>query len=281
MADCIEALACPLCGETMTLTDGAVRCSSGHAFDVARQGYVNLLLPGTHAGTADTAEMVAARAAFLGAGHFASLIERTAEAVAEAASGVPGCIVDVGAGTGEYLAAALGRMPGRCGIALDVSKYACRRAARIDGVTAAVGDAWGTLPLQDSSAAVVVSVFAPRNPAEFARVLAPGGALVVLTPNPGHLGSLVAALGLVTVEPGKDERLESQLAPFFRKDVSVRVDDELHLRRTEVTALVGMGPSARHVEPAELAARIGRLTEPVTTAVSVTLGTWRNTRGAR
>lgn len=279
---CEEVLECPHCMAPLTSEGAALRCAAGHSFDVARQGYVNLLPPKAHTGTADTPGMVAARIAFFAAGHFAPLIERTAEVVARAAENAEGCIVDVGAGTGEYLAAALARMPGRSGLALDVSKHACRRAAQAgEAIGAVVCDAWGRLPLKDESAAAIMSVFAPRNPAEFSRVLVSGGALVVVAPNPDHLASLVGPLGLVTVEPGKAERLEAQLEPCFGMAGSERYERELLLSRQEVTALVGMGPSARHISEEELAAQLGQMDEPIATTLSVTIGTWTNKEGCR
>ncbi|MEV4454854.1 putative RNA methyltransferase, partial [Microbispora sp. NPDC049633] len=71
LADVIDHLVCPACGTAIHLADGSVRCARGHSFDVARQGYVNMLT--RPAGTADTPAMVAARARFLEAGHYAPL----------------------------------------------------------------------------------------------------------------------------------------------------------------------------------------------------------------
>lgn len=275
MADWIDALACPVCGSELMRRDATLGCGSAHAFDLARQGYVNLLLPGTHTGTADSAEMVAARHAFFEAGHYRPLIDRVAELAAETAGGVPGAVVDAGAGTGEYLAATLDRLPERCGIALDLSKYACRRAAGAHArAGAVVCDTWGRLPLRDGSAAVVLNVFAPRNAAEFARVLAPEGTLVVVTPRAAHLGSLVERFGLVTVDPRKDERVEEQLEPLFTRESAEAFERELRLTAEEAALVVAMGPSARH--SAGESARAGHLgTEPVGTFLSVTISVWR------
>lgn len=279
---CERALACPHCQAALALSDGVLRCQEGHAFDVARQGYVNLLVPGTHTGTADTPEMIAARMAWFATGHFRPLVDRVAGVVAALAEHAEGCIVDMGAGTGEYLAAALVRLPGREGLALDVSKHACRRAAQVgERVGAVVCDAWGKLPLADGSAAIIMSIFAPRNPSEFARVLAGGGALVIVTPNAGHLASLVEFLQLVTVEPKKDQRLETQLAPYFSPTGAEQFEYELLLSRGEAAWLAGMGPSARHVSGDELNARLAAMEEPIATRVSVTIGTWRHKEGNR
>ena len=178
LADVSGLLQCPVCSSGLALGDGAVRCGAGHSFDVARQGYVNLV-----PGNGDSAEMVEAREAFLGAGHFRPL---TGALVAEAMNvEAAGAVVDVGAGTGHHLAYVLATPPERPGVALDTSTAALRRAARIHPRAAAVGaDAWKPLPLRDGIAAIVLSVFAPRNPDELARILAPGGALLAVTPRP-------------------------------------------------------------------------------------------------
>src|SRR5699024_6366723 len=96
------------------------------------------------------------------------------------------------------------------GIGVDASKPAVRAAARAHPRAAAVlADAWGGLPLADASAHLIMSVFAPRNSAAYRRVLAPGGAVLVVAPQPGHLAELVEALGLVRVDDRKGERIAS------------------------------------------------------------------------
>ncbi|WP_211266966.1 putative RNA methyltransferase [Nonomuraea candida] len=90
LADIVEYLICPVCRADLRLHGGVVRCAGGHAFDVAKQGYVSLLVGSRPPGTADSAEMVAARAAFLDAGHYAPLAEAVADAVAEAVADAVG-----------------------------------------------------------------------------------------------------------------------------------------------------------------------------------------------
>src|SRR4051812_49904109 len=104
--------------------------------------------------------MVQARAAFLSSGAFDPLGEAVAAAVAHAAGEAgPGAVVELGAGTGWYLAAAIDRLPARVGVAVDISKAALRRAARAHPRVAAVGaDAWRAIPLRDGCAAVVLGV---------------------------------------------------------------------------------------------------------------------------
>lgn len=269
-------LACPLCGGTLTREEATYRCPAGHSYDVARQGYVNLLPPSAHTGTADTPEMLDARQSVLAGLHFRPLVEHVAEAVASTARDRPGCIVDVGAGTGEYLAAVLGLLPGRAGIAFDISRHACRRSARAHlAITSAVCDAWQYLPLADGVASVIMSVFAPRNAEEFARVLVPGGAVVIVAPAPDHLGELVDALALVTVDAGKADRLERKFGSLFERTSTERYTASARLSAGEAAAITGMGPSARHLDEGELERRLAGHPAGIETRISVDIQTWR------
>jgi 23S rRNA (guanine745-N1)-methyltransferase len=257
LAALIPYVRCPVCAEGLAQAQGALRCPRGHSFDQARQGYVHLAAgPVTHPG--DTAAMVEARAEFLAAGHYAFI----AHALAQYAG--PGLVVDVGTGTGYYLAAVLDAHPDAVGLAVDVSKPALRRAARAHLRAGAVlADAWRGLPVVERGAAVLLNVFAPRNGPEFARVLAPGGAALVVTPALDHLAELVEALDLLRVDPVKDERVAATLTPWLVERESAVHERTLRLSHKEVTALVAMGPSAWHTGPEALAERIAALPEPV------------------
>jgi 23S rRNA (guanine745-N1)-methyltransferase len=266
--DVLHLLVCPHCGAALARAGGSVACPAGHSFDVARQGYVSLV-----PGNADTAAMVAAREAFLGAGHFEPLAEALcAEAERLLADAGPGCVLDLGAGTGWHLARVLERVPGRPGLALDLSKHALRRAARAHPrIGAVVCDAWRPLPVRDSVAALALSVFAPREPSELARVLRPDATLLVVTPAKDHLAELVSALGLLGIEADKRERLGERLGPHFELRSRSEVTWPLELDRAAARNAVLMGPSAVHLDAVELETRIAALPEvsAVTAAVEI------------
>jgi 23S rRNA (guanine745-N1)-methyltransferase len=273
--DLLPLLRCPHCSAGLERAGEAVRCEAGHSFDVARQGYLSLLGREGTAHTGDTAEMVAARERFLRAGHF----ERLAAALGEAVAGAgapPTCLLDLGAGTGWYLSRVLDRLNEARGLALDVSKPALRRAARAHPRLAAVAaDGWGPLPLRDGVVAAVLNVFAPRNPRETARVLRPGGLAAIVTPAPGHLAELVEALGLLQVGDRKDERLADQLVPHLEVVGARHLEWRLTIDRAGARDAAAMGPSAFHIDPAELAERVGALPQAVdaTAAMTITLAT--------
>ncbi|MFC5754807.1 putative RNA methyltransferase [Actinomadura rugatobispora] len=272
LADVVEHLACPVCGDSLALQTSALRCPAGHAFDIARQGYANLLSGHARPGTADTPEMVRARESFLGAGHFAPLTELLSDRVA----GPLEVVLDAGAGTGHYLRSVLDRSPGAVGLALDISKHAARRAARAHPrIGAIVADLWRPLPVRSAAADAILNVFAPRNAAEFQRVLKPGGTLYAVTPSERHLGTLVSSLGLLTVDEQKTERMDTALADRFTLETREGLETEVMMTRDDAATLVGMGPSAHHVPAEELDKRLAELPDPLPVPLSFVLSVYR------
>ena len=270
----VAVLACPVCGQPLAPDAAGLRCAAGHAFDRARQGHVTLLPPGGSPHEGDSAAMVADRAAFLAAGHYAGI---TAALAGAALAGPPvRTLVDLGGGTGAHLAGVLDRAPDAAGVVLDASRYAARRAARAHPrAMAVVADSWARWPLRDAAVDRVLVVFAPRNGAEAARVLAPGGRLVVVTPAADHLTELVGPLGLLTVDPAKADRLAAGMAGHLEPAGATTHREVLSLDHAAVATLVGMGPHARHLDAAELGERVAALPAAVPVTVAVDVTTWQ------
>ena len=240
-------LRCPNCWSPLMDTGAALRCEHGHSFDIARQGYA-ALLPGGRPHAGDSAAMVADRADFLSAGHYAFLAEALAAAAQTAIPDGRPLVVDAGTGTGYYLARVLDALPGADGVGLDVAPPALRRAARAHPRAGAVlADLWQRLPLADGCAGLVLDVFAPRNGAEFRRILHPDGALLVVTPAADHLAELVEGFGLLRVDRDKAGRVGASLDPHFTATSTTTLRHAMTLSAHEVRSLIGMTPSARHV----------------------------------
>ena len=256
-------------------------CGNGHRFDAARQGYLNLGTTRMPAG--DDAAMVARRLEVAEAGVYAPLTDHLVEVARDhlaPAAGEQRLIVDVGAGPGVHLARILEAVGDHHGIAVDASRYAARRAARAHpAITAIVADVWAGLPIADDAVDLLLDVFAPRNGAEFARILAPTGVLVLVTPRPGHLGELTRALGLLGVDPEKTRRVDDELADRFTRREGRPLTWEMSLDRSVATAVATMGPSAHHLDPRALTTGLQRLDWPqtVTGDVEVAVYTPRTT----
>jgi 23S rRNA (guanine745-N1)-methyltransferase len=274
--DALAALRCPLCAAALTRADRALRCERAHAFDLSRQGYVNLDVGGDRAGTADTPEMVAARERFLARGHYAAIAEALSSFAARyEPAGQPGIVLDLAGGTGYYLSAVLDRVTARTGVCMDVSKPALRRAARAHPRGTAVGcDVWRALPVADRSAMIVLSAFGPRNTGETIRVLAPDGVFLLVTPTTAHLREVIEDLGMLTVDPDKPRRLAVGMA-----GMNLAADQTLTYRvaltHADLGDLVAMGPSAHHVDPGQFADRVTGLPDPLPVTVSVRVAAYR------
>lgn len=261
--------ACPVCGEALLLDDFAWVCPNRHSFDLAREGYVNLLLANQKRSRepGDSAEMVQSRSRFLGRGHYAPLAERLTEIVGELAADAapPLEVLDSGCGEGYFLARVRRGIEER-GIAarlrgIDVSRPAVRAAARRDPALFLAVASVHRLPVLTSSLDVLLRVLAPTDATEFRRVLRPTGHLLSATPGPGH----IFALRELVYETPKARAAESPPNGF----TLVREETlafPIHLTGPkDALDLLAMTPYYWHA-PQEAQARIGRVEALETTA---------------
>jgi 23S rRNA (guanine745-N1)-methyltransferase len=130
---------------------------------------------------------------------------------------------------------------------MDLSPAAVGRTIRsYDRVDGLVADVWSPLPLKDGAADTILNVFAPRNAAEFHRVLRPRGLLLVVVPQPAHLRELRESGLAVEMQADKAAQLTSSLADVFRPELHEQIERTLLLSPSEVASLIGMGPSSHH-----------------------------------
>ena len=279
LASIAARLRCPACHQPLALVRRSLTCRRGHNYDVAGAGYVTLNAPDRRPAVGDDAGMLAARAATEDAGRFGPLTAALA-AEAQRVGGDRGVILDVGAGTGHHLARLLDTLTYADGVALDASRDAARRAARAHARIAAVrSDVWQQIPLGTAEVDLALSVFAPRNAAEFARVLRPAGVLIVATPEVEHLREL-AMLHNIRVDPRKAERIRRQLGPPLHVQRFRRITWTLELSRQEAGAMLRMGPAGRHLRP-DLPDRLDRLQEPIRVTAAVQLRTFQRSASPR
>jgi len=241
---------CPLCRQPLHRQPRVWRCPGEHSFDVAREGYVNLL-PVQHKHSrepGDSAAMVTARREFLQAGHYQPLREALVELLRPLGAG---SLLDVGCGEGWYTSA----LPAVAGevIGLDIAKAAVQSAAkRHRGITWLVGSA-AHLPFADAALDLVCSLFTPLVEPEMQRVLRPGGHALVVTPAPDHLWSLRERL-FVEVRPHEPDKF----LPGFEAQFDLRTRQELgfalSLGQADLRRLLAMTPYAWKAKPERRAA---------------------------
>ncbi len=250
----VDVLACPVCESAMGVSYGRLSCSAGHSFDVAKAGYVNLLPPQhrTRGIEGDVPEMLRARRRFLDAGYYEPLRDaiagevRAALAARDLAS--PACVIETGCGEGYYIGG-LGEAagPGTVLLGTDLSKTAASMAARrYRDVLFFVSDVHRRLYLRSGAASLLLDVFAPRNPSESARVLEPGGTVLVVIPSAAHLAEVRAAVGLLDIQPEKERLVIESFAAGFDLAARAEVRYPLDLPPDAVADLVAMGPSRWH-----------------------------------
>jgi 23S rRNA (guanine745-N1)-methyltransferase len=210
-------LACTVrgCQQALTRTDQRLSCVAGHSFDIARRGYISLLQPQDRRSAApgDTKEAVAARARLLQAGIGRGVIE----AIVARRPSTEGTLVaaDLGCGSGELLAA-LAAARAVCGVGVDLSTAAAGAAARrFPSLTWIVANVDRGVPLLDDSVHLVTSLNGRRNADECARVLMPGGILVVAVPSPDDLIELRAQVQGEAVARDRTDAVVSEHAARF------------------------------------------------------------------
>lgn len=192
-------LVCPIDEKRLVLKQKQLVCENGHAFDIARQGYVNLL-PVQHKRSkqpGDSKDMVLARTRFLNSGYYEPLAARLAELVSLQ---IPGtghtCLLDAGCGEGYYPDFLLNALKARPGngelsfIGLDISKDAIVQAAkRSRQITWLVGTNRQP-PVEQASLDIILCVFGFHNFEAFASKLRPGGKVILVDPGVEHLQEL-------------------------------------------------------------------------------------------
>lgn len=187
-------LICPVCKKSLSRIDKSYRCESGHCFDIAKSGYVNLLL-GSSQGKrhGDDKLMVVSRRELLNKGYYDPLASEIA-ACADKYSENSVSLLDAGCGEGKYTLDILNRLKasGKQAdiVGIDISKDALMYAAkRSKEFTLAVASS-AALPIGDMCTDIVLNIFSPFMDKEFHRVLKPDGVLIRVYPLRRHLWEL-------------------------------------------------------------------------------------------
>lgn len=208
---------CPLDGQALTANDRTLRCPRGHSFDLAKEGYWNLLLVQQKASLdpGDNKEMVDARRRFLAAGHFAPIAHKLADwARGLAPETEQPKILDAGCGEGYFLSALKQAMPGADLAGIDISKWAIKAAAKNHKNIAWAVASTKQLPFAKQSLDATLCLFGFPFWESFRSTLAEGGHVLLVDPAPDHLLEL-RELAYDTVKATNLSSIESALASGF------------------------------------------------------------------
>jgi 23S rRNA (guanine745-N1)-methyltransferase len=224
-------LICPVrgCGAPLAWEAKRCACPRGHAFDAARSGYVNLMLPQDKRSRTpgDSAEAVRERGRLLDRGFGAHILDALS-AMLEALGASGATALDVGCGEGFFLSALAARFQLR-GYGADLSTAALTAAAkRNNSIRWIAANADRRLPFADGSFDLVLSITSRKNAGELARLLAPDGRLIVAVPGRDDLAELRAAALGAAVERDRCPRTREILGGRF--ELEERVEARARIR---------------------------------------------------
>ena len=262
-------LLCPICAAPLRQTDKTFRCDAGHSFDMARQGYINLLPvqnkrslnPG------DTREQVLSRRAFLEAGFYAPIAQALCDAARDLKCAGP--ILDVGCGEGWYSAQLAEALDAPL-LGLDISKEAVRcAAAKYKNAQWVCGSA-ARLPVADGSVGLLTSLFALTVPEEFKRVLRPEGYYFQVLAQEDHLLGLKSIIYPTLTHKEKNTTPD---LPGFTLVRQIPIHFTFTVEGEQVQNLLSMTPHVYRISK-EGAQRLAE-TETLTDTASAVLNVYR------
>lgn len=192
-------LACPIDGEKLLQHDKQLVCENGHSFDIAKQGYVNLL-PVQHKRSkqpGDSKAMVLARTQFLDTGIYQAIADRLSDIVSKLISEDSDvCLLDAGCGEGYYfdtVFSALNNLQGTARlsfIGLDISKDAILQATKRNKKISWVVGTNRKPPVEEKSVDIILCLFGFLSAEGFSKILKPGGKIILVDPGDSHLKEL-------------------------------------------------------------------------------------------
>lgn len=244
----MSIIICPFCKSILEDSlERSYQCENNHTFDIAKQGYINLL-PVNQKKSKDPGDnemMITARRNFLELGFYDPLIESIKDSAATKLTFDTKDIVafDAGCGEGYYSEKALNNLPDLNTkiFGTDISKFAVKNAARKYKKNFYFVSSVYNLPIADASTDIILSVFSPIKAEEFKRILSKDGYVIVVTPAPNHLREM-AELIYETFKPhtvNAEEKMTSEFELIENKRTTFKIDLK---NSTDILSLLKMTP---------------------------------------
>ena len=240
------------------------RCNNQHSFDLAREGYLNLLLAQNKRSRnpGDSDEMIRSRQRFLNAGYYQPLSDAIVTAVAKAASGPEQTVLDLGCGEGYYMhhlrialdsRAPESKAPNQNTtklnlLGMDISKLAVRLAAKRKMDARLAVDSVYTIPLFENRIDTAISVFSPISVEETARVLKPNGQLIMVGPGAEHLSGLTSLIYERSLPHGGNTASLEKASQFNLLE-QIEIKQSIVVSGSDILDLLKMTPYYWHSRP--------------------------------
>jgi 23S rRNA (guanine745-N1)-methyltransferase len=240
------------------------RCNNQHSFDLAREGYLNLLLAQNKRSRnpGDSDEMIRSRQRFLNAGYYQPLSDAIVTAVAKAASGPEQTVLDLGCGEGYYMHQLRIALDSRAPeskapnqnttklnlLGMDISKLAVRLAAKRKMDARLAVDSVYTIPLFENRIDTAISVFSPISVEETARVLKPNGQLIMVGPGAEHLSGLTSLIYEQSLPHGGNTASLEKASQFNLLE-QIEIKQSIVVSGSDILDLLKMTPYYWHSRP--------------------------------
>jgi 23S rRNA (guanine745-N1)-methyltransferase len=241
---------CPVCNDPLSLqaTGKSYACQQLHSFDLAKEGYLNLLpVQFKHSKEpGDNKAMMTARRQFLETGFYEPMAKAVAMMIDVVQSQQPSMsLLDLGCGEGYYnrkIAEYCKNSEQLVIQGIDIAKFAVAAAAKKQPSTHFVVGSCNRLPYPNESFDMVLRIFAPSDDQELQRVLKSNGHLLTVTPGPRHLWQLKEF-----IYSEVKAHAEESIAPLgFDRLTTQRISFKISPNAQQRAALLQMTPFAWH-----------------------------------
>lgn len=232
---------CPTCKEKLEKLNKTYKCKNNHSFDEAKSGYTNLLISKTNSG--DNQEMVNARFIFLNKGYYEPLALKIKEISSKYNNKI---IVDAGCGTGYY--SNFLKTESNSVYGFDISKLAINKASKSYKNNNYFVASSMSLPIENNSTDILLTVFAPTFSNEFYRVLKDTGIFILVTPGKYHLYELKEKLyDNPYLNEEKNYKLDN-FVPLNKENIKYKVE----IIQEDILSLLAMTPYFYKTNPSDL-----------------------------
>ncbi|PAT01332.1 hypothetical protein CI105_07070 [Candidatus Izimaplasma bacterium ZiA1] len=231
---------CPTCNAKTMIDNKTLKCENNHSFDLAKQGYINLLInKGSKTKIhGDSKEMLNARKLILEKGYYQTISNNLNNIINS--FGKNNRIIDIGSGVGYYLDNLEKSNQKNEYYGIDISKDGIKEASKANKAISYIVGTNNQLPFLDNSADIIYSIFSPINIDECVRVLKGKGHLITVSPNQNHLGELKKLVYEVIIE--KDYLVNDIVYEGIKKVDSIIIKEEITLNDFDLYQLFMMTP---------------------------------------
>lgn len=181
---------CPVCSQEIEKKEKSYCCDNGHSFDIAKEGYVNLLAGKHKSGSliGDNKEMAKSRRNFLEKGYYDFLAQKIADIIVSQKKDNPN-VLDISCGEGYYTDL-ISRLSCTNVTGFDISKEMVKLAAKKYHNNFFFVANNASIPIESESIDIGYQICAPFNEKEFSRILKKDGIIISVVPAKKHLWSL-------------------------------------------------------------------------------------------